>query len=351
MLHWSDGDVWSRCEPDPANKRRRVGVLYLEGNPERRRLEREAFERAKDKETEAKEEADFYIGKSHLPPSWGGGGWGGPKEGNDTDEMFMLRGEARELPDDAYRAWRDRNKVKHIIEEKMVGRAKFSSLAFGSKVKVDAKPKSSSESDAAPANEETKKKQQQAERMEEYRMEAFRERDDLKKYFDNAYGWAVFANVAKAGLGVGGAVGKGKVYVSKPGTIGHHVGNSTLVQLSVGFQFGGQVYSQIVFFEDDVAFNKFTNGDFQFGADASAVALTASASAKASTMGNQDPSYGLSSEEQTMKELPPSLRFSTQRGKYTNGMAVFTSVAGGLMYEATVSGQKFDYKPLGNEFQ
>merc|ERR1711877_31107 len=97
MLHWSDGAVWIRLtekldfsHPD---------WNYLEGHPERERLEREALERVHDSEREKAEKVSFYVGKPHLPASTSGGGWGGPKEGHDKDERFMLRGEARELPD------------------------------------------------------------------------------------------------------------------------------------------------------------------------------------------------------------------------------------------------------------
>ncbi len=100
----------------------------------------------------------------------------------------------------------------------------------------------------------------------------------------------------------------------------------------MGAQLGGQVYSQIVFFQDERALKEFTGGNFEFGADANAVAITASAGAKASTAGN---SAGVSGGKNDAK---------TVGGKYNKGMAVFTVAKGGLMYEATISGQKFSYK-------
>lgn len=112
-LHWSDGDVWRRCQ----------GVVYsLLNHPERRRLEREAVERVKEKEKWEIDEARVYIGKRDLPASCDGGGWGGPKEGNDTDIRFMLRGEARELPDYLYKSWEEHNCTDKIIEKKMASR-------------------------------------------------------------------------------------------------------------------------------------------------------------------------------------------------------------------------------------
>ena len=130
----------------------------------------------------------------------------------------------------------------------------------------------------------------------------------MKTFFDGAAGYAVFPKVGKAGVGIGGARGKGLVIVGDKA-----VGRSTLSQLTAGFQLGGQVYSQFIFFKDEVALQNFQRGNFELGAQASAVAVTLGASADAD---------------------------------YDKGVAVFTSVSGGLMYEATISGQKFKYEPL-----
>lgn len=87
---------------------------------------------------------------------------------------------------------------------------------------------------------------------------------------DNAYGYAVFPSIGKGGIGIGGAYGKGAVYVK-----GKRVGLTSMSQVSYGLQLGGQSYSQIIFFKDDRAYNDFSSGNFEFGAQASAVALTA----------------------------------------------------------------------------
>ncbi|MEA3410494.1 MAG: YSC84-related protein [Pseudomonadota bacterium] len=145
--------------------------------------------------------------------------------------------------------------------------------------------------------------------------------------FDSAYGYAVFPSIGKGGVGIGGAIGKGRVYKQ-----GQWVGNSSMVQLSIGFQLGGQVYSMVIFLEDDRAFNEFTKGEFEFSAQATAVALTAGASAQASTQGS---AAGVSGGRGTAETA----------GKYTKGMAVFTIARGGLMYEAALAGMKFNYKP------
>ena len=145
-------------------------------------------------------------------------------------------------------------------------------------------------------------------------------------FFEKAYGYAVFPTVGKGALGIGGARGKGRVYAQ-----GKYVGDTTLTQLSIGFQAGGQAYSQIVFFEDERAFREFTSGEFGFGAGVSAVAITAAASATASTTGN---SAGISGGKKD----------ATTTGEYYKGMAVFTIAKGGLMYEAALAGQKFSFR-------
>ena len=99
-------------------------------------------------------------------------------------------------------------------------------------------------------------------------------------FFNDSYGYAVFPTIGKGGIGIGGARGKGQVYEG-----GAHVGNSTMTQVTVGFQLGGQAYSQIIFFENQAAFEDFTSGNFEFGAQATAVAITAGASASAGTTG------------------------------------------------------------------
>lgn len=147
-------------------------------------------------------------------------------------------------------------------------------------------------------------------------------------FFENSYGYAVFPTIGKGGAGIGGAHGKGRVYAQ-----GVHVGDTSMTQLTVGFQLGGQAFSQIIFFEDKRAFTQFSSGNFEFGAQATAVAITAGASASASTTGN---TAGASGGRNDAKSV----------GEYYRGMAIFTVAKGGLMYEATIGGQKFKYKSL-----
>ena len=145
-------------------------------------------------------------------------------------------------------------------------------------------------------------------------------------FFKSAYGYAVFPTVGKGGFGIGGAYGKGRVYRQ-----GAYIGDASMAQVTIGLQLGGQSYSQIVFFEDKRALDEFTSGNFEFGAEASAVALTAAAGAKANTAGH---SAGMSGGENDAKTV----------GRYVKGMATFTVVKGGLMYEASIGGQKFSYQ-------
>ncbi len=147
-------------------------------------------------------------------------------------------------------------------------------------------------------------------------------------YFRNSYGYALFPTIGKGGIGIGGAYGKGRVYKHD-----NYVGNTSVAQLTIGFQLGGQAYRQIIFFEDKRSFDEFTSGNFEFSAQASAVAITAGASASASTAG------GVSTGASTSKND------ASTTGRYHKGMAVFTIARGGLMYEATIGGQKFSYRP------
>lgn len=158
-------------------------------------------------------------------------------------------------------------------------------------------------------------------------VELFKNAGESAKFFDRSYGYAVFPTVGKGGLGVGAAHGSGRVYKQ-----GKWVGDTTMNQVSVGLQAGGQAYSQIIFFEDERAFDEFTRGNFEFGADVDAVALTAAAGARAGTTGAAAGASG-------------GKKDATNVGRFYKGMAVFTIVKGGAMYEATVAGQKFSYKP------
>jgi len=152
---------------------------------------------------------------------------------------------------------------------------------------------------------------------------------NVKTMMAGAYGYAVFPTIGKGGFGIGGAGGAGCVYKG-----GAQTGTSKMGQVTIGFQAGGQAYSQIILFQNQAAFDKFTTGNFEFGAQATAVALTASAQAEAGTKGAAS-SVGVSEGKSGGKAA-----------SYTNSMAVFTVAKGGLMYEASIGGQKFSYKSL-----
>jgi lipid-binding SYLF domain-containing protein len=146
------------------------------------------------------------------------------------------------------------------------------------------------------------------------------------QYFAAAYGYAVFPTIGKGGLGIGGGGGSGGVFEG-----GNYIGKSSTVQLSIGLQAGGQAYSQVVFFKDKRSLDEFTSGNFEFGADASAIAITAGANATASTTGTG------ASTNTSQSNAKASLQ-------YHKGMAVLTLAKGGLMYQAALAGQKYSFK-------
>ncbi len=158
----------------------------------------------------------------------------------------------------------------------------------------------------------------------------FQDAGESASFFKKSYGYAVFPTIGKAGLGIGGAHGSGCVFRQ-----GKQVGTAKMNQVSFGWQAGAQGYSLLVFFEDERAFNEFTSGEFEFGAKASAVAITAGASAGASTSGA---SSGASAGKKDAT--------TKAHGGYEKGMASFSIVKGGLMYEAALGGAKFKYKAL-----
>ena len=130
----------------------------------------------------------------------------------------------------------------------------------------------------------------------------------IKSLFDKAYGYVVFANVSKGALIVGGAGGGGEVY-----NHGQLIGTASLSQVTVGAQVGGQVYSEVIFFENQAALERFKESRFELSAQAGAVAAAEGAAATA---------------------------------KYQQGVVIFTMPQGGLMVEASVGGQKFEFRPL-----
>jgi hypothetical protein len=147
------------------------------------------------------------------------------------------------------------------------------------------------------------------------------------EFFKKSYGYAIFPTIGKGGIGIGAAYGTGRVYEKSK-----YVGDTSMTQVTIGLQLGGQAFSQVIFFEDNRAFKEFTSGNFEFGAQATAVAITAGASATASTSGNSAGASGSQNNANTV-------------GKYNKGLAVFTVAKGGLMYEASIGGQKYEYKP------
>jgi len=156
----------------------------------------------------------------------------------------------------------------------------------------------------------------------------FRHAGRSAAFFHHSYAYAVFPTVGEGAFVVGGAGGKGGVFVH-----GQQAGVATLAQVSVGFQAGGKAFSEIIFFEDKRALDEFESGNFEFGGDVSVTAITAGADAAAGTSGAQ---AGASGGEKD----------ATTAGHYYKGMVVFTIAKGGLMYQAAVAGQKFSYKPL-----
>ena len=154
----------------------------------------------------------------------------------------------------------------------------------------------------------------------------FKEAGPSAGFFRSSYSYAVFPTIAKGGFVVGGARGKGRVYRR-----GRHIGDTTMTQVSVGFQAGGQAYSEIIFFQTPLDLKRFESGKFALGAQASAIAITAGASASASTAGSGASASGTETNATTL-------------GGYQDGIAVFTIARGGLMYEVTVAGQKFSYE-------
>lgn len=158
-------------------------------------------------------------------------------------------------------------------------------------------------------------------------IELFKNAGESAAFFTNSYGYAVFPTIGKAGLVVGGAHGTGRVFEH-----GRYVGDTSMTQVSIGLQAGGQAYSQIIFFQDKRAFDEFTAGDFEFDAQVSAVAITAAATGSAGTTGASATASG-------------GKKDAAAAGVYYKGMAVFTIVKGGAMYEISVAGQKFSYKP------
>ena len=130
----------------------------------------------------------------------------------------------------------------------------------------------------------------------------------MQSLFDNSYGYVIFPNIGKGAIGIGGAAGNGAVF--QKGTL---IGMADMKQVSIGFQWGGQAYREVIFFETEADLNRFKENKIEFSGQASAVAATKGAAANA---------------------------------KYKDGVMIFSQIKGGLMYEASVGGQKFKYRHL-----
>ena len=143
-----------------------------------------------------------------------------------------------------------------------------------------------------------------------------------------AYGYAVFPIIGKGGIAIGGAYGTGKVFVN-----GQQTGKTSMSQLSIGFQLGGQAYSQIIYFENAQAYENFTKGNFEFSSAASAIAVTLSANAQAGTTGVGS-AAGTSADQSRQRTVG-----------FTLGMAILQAGIGGFMLEASIAGQKYSFTP------
>lgn len=163
----------------------------------------------------------------------------------------------------------------------------------------------------ARADEATTKKEQQdlLSSNVQASVELFKRTDSkLGAVFATAAGYAMFPTVIKGAVGIGGAHGTGEVFAK-----GNRIGTATLTQVTVGAQLGGQEYGELIFFETQAALDEFVKGEWAMSAQATAVAAADGAAATA---------------------------------RYEQGVLVFTLAKGGLMFEASVGGQKFHFTPL-----
>src|SRR5262245_54459386 len=139
-------------------------------------------------------------------------------------------------------------------------------------------------------------------------IEEFKRADPgMESFFKNSYGYAIFPEITKGGLGIGGAQGDGTVFEQ-----GQSVGSSEMTQVTLGLQAGGQTYREAIFFKDKTALDNFKQGNFEFSGNASAVAAQSGASTTADS---------------------------------SHGVAMFSIAGGGRMFEASVGAQKFSYDP------
>ncbi len=161
--------------------------------------------------------------------------------------------------------------------------------------------------DALSQNNKEKGEISKAKETKEY---FIKQDSDIGSFFSKSYGYVIFSAIGKGAIGIGGAHGNGIIFKG-----GSHYGKASMTQATIGFQLGGQSYMEVIFFQDQRAFDNFKEGKMKLGAHASAVALKQGAAAAAA---------------------------------YNDGVAVFVAIKGGLMAEASVGGQKFKYKDWDN---
>ena len=136
----------------------------------------------------------------------------------------------------------------------------------------------------------------------------FRAKDpSIEGFFRTSYGYAVIPKIFKGAFWIGGAYGRGQVYER-----GQMIGFCSMSQATLGFSFGGEFFREIIFFRDKNDLGRFMYGEYTFSAQATGVAATAGAAAKAD---------------------------------YRDGMAVFITTDKGLMVDASLGGQRFTYAP------
>ena len=131
---------------------------------------------------------------------------------------------------------------------------------------------------------------------------------ELKRYFGEAKGFAVFPRVGRGAFAIGGAFGEGGVYKA-----GKLVARTTLTQVTIGLGAGGEQYTEVIFFKDKAAYEQFEQGKIEMEAHATAVAASTGVGGAAA---------------------------------YNNGVAIFTFTKAGLMADASIGGQKFTFDKL-----
>jgi len=128
----------------------------------------------------------------------------------------------------------------------------------------------------------------------------------FEKIVDQAYGYAVFPEVGRASLVLGGSYGKGEVFER-----GKLIGYAGIGQMTLGVQAGGGTLTVLVIFANEAGLNRFKQGRMGFAANASVAIIKAGAGATNQYKGDQ----------------------------------VFVFSEGGLLIEAAIGVQKFVFRP------